>query len=210
MERLKRLALNLVMVHDRAVAGYDFRHGVGEVVSGAGVAFDNGAMRIRSDHDENARMSGLAGHAVIRNLNGLLDHGAVGNPDHGDVFQKRRVERDKRILIEHRQTAQVRARVFERAGLHAAGESRDMARRRAPLEAGARDGRHIGEAPFFVVGGGEAKQGEALEGPLAQFPRPRGNRRQGGEFRQPRAGLFGNGCHTLPTASSSSSIPNPA
>src|ERR1035441_7435430 len=71
-------------------------------------------------------------------------------------------------------------------------------------ERGARDGCHIGEAPFFIVRVGKTEGGEARKGGIAQGLQPRGRGRLIGEVLQPRAGLFRNGRHTLPTASGSS------
>ena len=45
VERLRRLALDLVMVDHRAIAGDNFRHGIGEVVALAFISLDDGALR---------------------------------------------------------------------------------------------------------------------------------------------------------------------
>ena len=195
------------MIDHRAFAGHDFGDGVGEVPAGARVSLDDGALRVGADQDERARVDRrrkrLAGH-IVCDFDRLLDHRAARHAQHRHVVQESGVQRHERVLIEAGVARQVSSDLL-RIHLFDAGRPYLNLCRARP-EAGPRDRRHVGEAPLFVVRGGEAQLREPLRTPPRAAPEATALPRLACVNSASHvADLFRYGRHTLPTASSSSS-----
>ena len=142
--------------------------------------------------------------AFVGDFDGLLDHRIARDLQHRDAVEKRGVQGDEGVSIDGGVAGKILLHLAGLEFLHVLGD-RDGGPIGGRLEGRPDDRRDVGEAPLFVVGGGEAEFGEARKGPLAEGLEPcLGRRGLAGEAIQPDAGLFRYSAHTLPTASVSS------
>ena len=198
-KRRRRFDRDLVVIHHRAVAGHDLGHRVGEVRARADVAFDDGALGIRADHDQRPRMryARPVADRQVDDVDRLLDHRSASHPDERAVIQERGVQRGERIL-DHVPAQVLRGGIVQIAGLHALRQAFRLShqcavdehetdsgrpgRQRVHIDRSRcggrkgrpRDRRDVGEAPLFVVRGRETQLREPAEARVAQRLKERG------------------------------------
>ena len=132
MERRVAFLLHLAVVHQRALAGHNFRDRVGErrVFLQAQEGFDNAGLAGITNQDQIARVRNggpAAAMGNLQNVQRLLEHRALGHFDKSAIFKKCGVERDEgmglRVRVTPQMPLQQRAMVFPSGGQAACPQS---------------------------------------------------------------------------------------
>ena len=103
VEGARAFGLQLVVIDNGVVAGYDFGDRVGEVsAAAASVGFDDGGLAVGARHDQSAGMRGggmPVGGGFEDQVDGLFDHRAFGDPDEASPSWKLAVFRATKALV---------------------------------------------------------------------------------------------------------------